>query len=110
MQVADHYLIELTIPKRSNKEQLVDYIYERLKEKQVLPEGSPVEPTAPTPVPHLPGPIKLLTKMDELTFDERKQLLQMQLDQTKLEMEQRKFEMEHKKWELGVRTKENRGC
>ena len=75
-----------------------------------LKEGSPVEPTAPTPVPHLPGPIKLLTKIDELTFVERKQLLQMQLDQKKLEMEQRKFEMEHKKWELGVRTKENRGC
>ncbi|KAK0145668.1 hypothetical protein N1851_015449 [Merluccius polli] len=101
MQVADHYLIEWTIPKRSNKEQLVDFIHERLKEKQVLPGGSPVESTAPTPVPDLPGPIRLLLKMDELTFDERKQLLQMQLDQTKLEMEQRKFEMEHKKWELG---------
>ena len=26
VQVADHYLIELTIPKRANKEQLVDFI------------------------------------------------------------------------------------
>ena len=33
--MADHYLIELTIPKRSSKEQLVDFVHGRLQEKQV---------------------------------------------------------------------------
>ena len=37
--IADYYLIEVTIPKRSNKDQFVDFIRERLKEKQVLSAG-----------------------------------------------------------------------
>ena len=86
IQVADHYSIELTIPKRANKEQLVDFICQRLKEEQVLPGGAPVELILPTPA-----------KMSQLTFDEQKQLLQMQLDQRKLEMAQ---ELEQKRIEV----------
>ena len=92
IQVADHYSIELTIPKRANKEQLVDFICQRLKEEQVLPGGAPVELILPTPA-----------KMSQLTFDEQKQLLQMQLDQRKLEMAQ---ELEQKRIEVFEREKD----
>ena len=85
--IADYYLIEVTLPKRSNKDQLVDFIRERLKEK--LSGGTPVEPT-PLTVPDQP-----LSNMSQLTFDEQKELLQMQLEEKRLDIEQ---EREHKKW------------
>ena len=38
--IADYYVIEVTISKRSNKDQLVDFLRERLKEKRVLSGGT----------------------------------------------------------------------
>ena len=88
--IADYYVIEVTIPKRANKDQLVDFIRERLKEKQVLSGGTPVEPT-PLTVPDQP-----LSNMSQLTFDEQKELLQMQLEHKKWvvvqELEQKRIE------------------
>ena len=88
--IADYYLIEVTIPKRSNKDQLVDFIRERLKEKQVLSGGTPVEQTP------LTGPDQPLSNMSQLTFDEQKELLQMQLEHKKWvvvqELEQKRIE------------------
>lgn len=100
IQVAEHYLIELTIPKRANKEQLVDFIRGQLKEKQVLPGGALVELTLPTPLTGLNEP---LSRMSQLTFDEQKQLLQMQLDQRKLEMAQ---ELEQRRIEVVERERD----
>ena len=57
--IADYYLIEVTLPKRSNKDQLVDFIRVRLKEKQVLSGGTPVEQTP------LTGPDQPLSNMSQ---------------------------------------------
>ncbi|XP_030229035.1 uncharacterized protein si:ch73-60h1.1 isoform X1 [Gadus morhua] len=88
--IADYYVIEVTIPKRANKDQLVDFLRERLKEKQVLSGVTPVELTSLT-VPDQP-----LSNMSQLTFDEQKELLQMQLEHKKWvvvqELEQKRIE------------------
>ncbi|KAK0134480.1 Retrovirus-related Pol polyprotein from transposon 412 [Merluccius polli] len=95
LNVAEHYLIELTVPKSAKKEQLVWFICERLKELKVLPGvpgGAPSEPSKPVVVPTAP-----LSEMAVLTFEQQKELLQMQFAQKELELG---HEREQRKWEI----------
>lgn len=80
VNVADFYGIELALPKTAKKDKLIDFIRDRLKENQVLPDN----PAVSSPP----------AKSNELTYEQQNILLQMQLDQKRWEFEQKKLEIE----------------
>lgn len=80
VNVADFYGIELALSKTAKKDKLIDFIRHRLKENQVLPDN----PSVSSPP----------AKSNELTYEQQKILLQMQLDQKRWEFEQKKLEIE----------------
>lgn len=81
--ITDHYIIKLTLPKSAKKDQLAEFIRESLKEKQVLPGGTPVEATSLVALTSMFS--SQTPKSIELTFEQQQELLQMQLEQRKSE-------------------------
>ncbi|KAL0147780.1 hypothetical protein M9458_056923, partial [Cirrhinus mrigala] len=104
LKVAEHYAIELpSVLKSAKKKEFVDFIREFLKEKQVLPVITPISPSPETQindtanVPESSVRSKMQFKSGELTFEQQKQLLRIEMD---IELEKKKLELDQKKLEF----------
>lgn len=105
LKLAEHYKIELPSAIISaKKKQLVDFIREFLKEQNVLPLGTPSDSQVQL-VAEVPQPVK--TSM--LTFDQQKQLLELEMEK-KLEFEQKRFDLEQKAKEVELAQKAKDRC
>lgn len=104
--VADHYMIGLTLSKSAKKEQIVDFIREHLKDKQVLPRNIPLE-TSSTGLsfPVIPVAASMSSPDSGLTFEQHKELLRMQLEHKTQESEKDRL-LELQKLKLQEQDKE----
>lgn len=101
LSVADHYQLELTIPKSSRKDQLFEFIHSSLVERQVLSVGetskeeqvldtlSGANPTITQSLDTSTSSSMQSLTASQLTFEQQRALLQMQLEHKKLEAQER---------------------
>lgn len=104
LKVAEYYAIELPAVLRSaKKKEFVGFIREFLKEKQVLPDVTPISASPEIQINEMADipessvkPIMQL-KSSDLTFEQQKQLLRIEMD---IELEKKKLELEQKRLEF----------
>lgn len=70
VSVADHYVIGITLPKSAKKDQVGDFIRERLKEKHILPGGTPIDPINPVKTFPDNHSVPLTSPKTKLTYDQ----------------------------------------
>ena len=88
-RVAEHYLIEVTLPRSANKQQLANFIHEQLIGRQVLSIGKPQGVSGSEDV------LQEVTQVrsSELSFEQQMELMKLQHE---LHLEQKKQEFEQK--------------
>ncbi|KAK0153503.1 Retrovirus-related Pol polyprotein from transposon 412 [Merluccius polli] len=105
-KVADNYRIELpSVLKSAKKKNLVGFIREFLKEKQILPVLTPINPGSETQadiVANMLGPT-MESESSDLTFEQQRELLKLQMD---MALEKRKLELELKQLEAQEKEKD----
>ncbi|KAK0131510.1 hypothetical protein N1851_033764 [Merluccius polli] len=105
-KVADNYRIELpSVLKSAKKKNLVGFIREFLKEKQILPVLTPINPGSETQadiVANMLGPTTE-SESSDLTFEQQRELLKLQMD---MALEKRKLELELKQLEAQEKEKD----
>lgn len=104
LKVAVYYAIELpAVLKSAKKKEFVGFIREFLKEKQVLPDVTPISPSPEiqinemADIPESSVKPKMQLKSSDLTFEQQKQLLRIEMD---IELEKKKLELEQKRLEF----------